>query len=64
MGKIEIPPGFQYCPHCRGRSKCSCESCGLKIKGSETKRNTRPVRKEGVCKVCRGKGIFPKPYWL
>lgn len=64
MGKIKLPPGFQYCPHCRGRSKCKCDSCGTKIEVSDAKRSTQYDREEGICKVCRGKGMFPKPYWI
>ncbi|XOU94581.1 MAG: hypothetical protein ACNFW9_00780 [Candidatus Kerfeldbacteria bacterium] len=39
------------CPHCNGRTTCTCSSCGAYVTGRGGKE-----WKKGICKVCGGSG--------
>ena len=48
------------CPHCQGKTKCSCSTCGQAFvidtyKGFQ-KDGQRTEVIEGICKVCNGTG--------
>jgi len=45
------------CPHCEGRTKCSCASCGTPSTYEETFTGKVKERRDpGICNVCHGIG--------
>ncbi len=49
------------CPHCDGKTKCDCSSCGDKIiKEKDYSKAYSHWYEYGICKVCNGLGVIDK----
>lgn len=53
--------GFEWCPHCRGNTTCTCGTCGREIMDYDSAHNERFKRwVAGACTVCKGLGQIPE----
>ncbi|MBT4849908.1 hypothetical protein HON36_03580 [Candidatus Parcubacteria bacterium] len=48
------------CSHCGGKTKCNCSTCGGNQPGTF---DSKPNWCAGICKVCKGSGKVPNPYY-
>jgi len=46
------------CPHCWGRKKCDCKSCGQKVWYIEFGGKRIKYYESCRCKVCGGRGVI------
>lgn len=54
-----MPQEQKRCPHCKGATSCQCSSCGNEITFTMPSGQKQSTWKEGICKVCKGKGTVP-----
>ena len=59
ISSSDLKSGYKWCPHCGGKTKCDCGTCGQKVEVPfyyRHKLETHFKFEPGVCSVCKGLG--------